>query len=219
MSPGTPTTIVLADDHTLFRHGVREMLATDPDLRVVGEADDGAATAALCAQRRPDVVLLDVEMPGPGAAAVIRHIRRGSPQTQVIVLTMHDDAGVVRELLACGAAAYLVKSISRHELIAAVHSVRIELKNVLMSVSRQTADQLGPHAPLGRAGPLTDRELDVLRLVAQAFTNVQIGTRLHITQATVKRHLTNIYGKLGAVSRVDAVRKATAARLIADDRS
>jgi DNA-binding NarL/FixJ family response regulator len=211
-------TVGLADDHTLFREGVKEMLSTDPRLSVVGEAANSQAAVALCVERKPRVLLLDVEMPGPGASVVIRQIRRLCPQTQVIVLTMHDDADVVHDLLDGGAAAYLLKTIPREELLAAVRSVTREPSTVLLSVSRQTVEQLDSQRRTARQGPLTERELEVLRLTSQAFSNSQIATRLHITEATVKRHLTNIYSKLNAVSRVDAVRKATAARLIYDDR-
>jgi DNA-binding NarL/FixJ family response regulator len=216
MSP--EITVALADDHTLFREGVRVMLSTDSRLRVVGEAAHGHAAVAICVEHRPDVLLLDVEMPGPGATAVIRQLRRLCPATQVIVLTMHDDADLVHDLLDCGAAAYVVKTIPRAELIAAVGSVAGEPATVLLSVSRRTVERLDPHGSGARQGPLTDRELEVLRLTAQAFTNAQIASRLRITEATVKRHLTNIYGKLNAVSRVDAVRKASMAKII-DDRS
>ncbi|MGI5213951.1 response regulator [Plantactinospora sp. CA-290183] len=207
--------VALADDHTLFRQGIREMLSTDPGLRVIGEAANGPDAVALAVAQRPDVLLLDVEMPGPGAAAVIREVRRSCPQTQIVVLTMHDDADVVRELLNCGAAAYLLKTILRDELVVAVRSVASRSGTVLLSVSRRTVSQLdGQRSREPENGPLTERELEVLTLTAQACSNAQIASRLHITQATVKRHLTNIYAKLNAVSRVDAIRKATAARLI-----
>jgi DNA-binding NarL/FixJ family response regulator len=210
-------TVVVADDHTLFRDGIKEMLATDPRLRIVGEAAHGQATIALCVERRPAVLLLDVEMPGPGAAEVLRQLRRLSPETQVIVLTMHDDADVVRELLDCGAAGYLLKTISRAELVTAVSSVADTPTTVRLSVSRQTVERLDRQRHGNHPGPLTDREQEVLRLTAQALSNAQIAARLQITEATVKRHLTNIYGKLHAVSRVDAVRKANAAKLISVD--
>lgn len=215
--PGAEITVALADDHTLFRDGVREMLATDPSLRVVGEAAHGEATIALCVERQPDVLLLDVEMPGPGVAAVLRQLGQLCPRTRAIVLTMHDDADIVHEVLDCGAVGYLVKTIHRAELIAAVAAAASEPATVRLSVSRQTVERLDKQRRTPREGALTDRELEVLRLTSQALSNAQIATRLRITEATVKRHLTNIYGKLNAVSRVDAVRKAVAAHLIDGD--
>ncbi|MFY1633000.1 response regulator [Solwaraspora sp. WMMB335] len=206
--------VCLADDHTLMRDGIREMLSTDSGFTVAGEASTGPEAVAVCVRLRPDVLLLDVEMPGPGAAAVIRQVARAAPQTRVVVLTMHDDPDIVSELLEAGAVAYLLKTILRDELVAAVRSVvRRPVQNILLAVSRATVQRLDRQRPRA-AAPLTERELEVLRLTADAMSNAQIASRLFITEATVKRHLTNIYAKLHAVSRVDAVRKATAARLI-----
>jgi DNA-binding NarL/FixJ family response regulator len=207
-SPGE-ITIALADDHTLFREGIREMLATDPAIRVVGEAADGHAAAELAIEHRPDVLLLDVEMPGPGAPWVIRAVNKNCPGVHVIVLTMHDDADIMQNLLNCGATAYLVKNILRNQLIAAIHSVARRPDTVLVSVSRKTIEGNTSARRL-----LSGRESEVLRLIAEALSNAQIAARLDITEATVKRHLTNIYAKLNAVSRVDAIRKATEARLL-----
>ncbi|GLZ35198.1 DNA-binding response regulator [Lentzea sp. NBRC 105346] len=204
--------IVLADDHTLFREGLRELLSTDPDFEVVGEGSSGDEAIELVDRHHPDVVLLDVEMPGPGAKAVIQRLRESHPDINVIILTMHDSAGVVRDLLQTGAAAYLVKNIAREQLVAAVRSVSRNRENVVLSIPRETMDALEP--PDVRESPLSARELDVLRLVAKAMSNAQIASALFISEGTVKRHLTNIYAKLDAVSRVDAIKKAAAANLI-----
>lgn len=207
--------ICLADDHTLMRDGLKEVLGTAPGFVVVGEASNGTEAVVLVTRLRPDVLLLDVEMPGPRAAEVIQQVARAVPETQVIVLTMHDDPDMVHELLEAGAAGYLLKTILREELIAAVHSVaRRPSDSVVLVVSRRTVEQLPRQAAGPQKTQLTDRELEVLRSVAEALTNAQIAARLFITEATVKRHLTNIYAKLDAVSRVDALRKATALRLI-----
>lgn len=210
-------TVALADDHTLFRDGVREMLGTDPSITIVGEAADGYAAAELAAMHRPDILLLDVEMPGPGAPSVIRTVRQNCPGSQVIVLTMHDDAEIMQNLLNCGATAYLVKSILRNELIAAIHSIVSRPDAILVSVSRQTIESMDGSRHANAKSLLTQRESEVLQLIAQAFSNAQIASKLYITEATVKRHLTNIYAKLNAVSRVDAIRKGTEAKLIRPD--
>ncbi len=203
--------VVLVDDHTLFREGLAELLASDTTVRVVAQGSNGADALALVAEHHPDVVLVDVEMPGPGARATVSSLRQEHPDTQVIVLTMHDKPELVWELLDQGAAAYLVKTIARHELIAAVRSVVTSPGNILLSVSRRTISQLDKPPP---DVVLSARELEVLELAALAMSNAQIGKQLIIAEGTVKRHLTNIYAKLGAVSRVDAIRKATTARLI-----
>jgi DNA-binding NarL/FixJ family response regulator len=218
VSPGRAkrqVTVVLADDHTLFREGVREMLTTDPAIRIVGEAADGQRAMELAIEQRPDILLLDVEMPGPGAPSIIRRVKRRCPEVHVIVLTMHDDADMVQSLLNCGATAYLVKSILRDELIAAIHSVALRPDAVLVSVSRQAAIAfVDGNRNTSVKGLLSARESEVLQLIAEAFSNAQIAAKLQITEATVKRHLTNIYAKLNAVSRVDAIKKATGAKLI-----
>jgi DNA-binding NarL/FixJ family response regulator len=211
---GPGITIVLADDHTLFREGIKEMLTTDPGMKIVGEAAEGNAAAALALKHCPDILLLDVEMPGPGAASVIRHVSSACPGVRIIVLTMHDDADLVQSLLSCGAAAYLVKTILRDELVATIRSVVRRLDTVMLSVSRQTIERLDSQRHGKRSGRLTSRESEVLRLTAQAYSNAQIARQLHIAEATVKRHLTNIYAKLDAVSRVDAIRKATVIGII-----
>ncbi|WP_328822483.1 response regulator transcription factor [Micromonospora rubida] len=214
---GEPQTrVVVADDHTLFRDGLRELLETDPGCAVVGEAATSDEALALVAHLHPDVLLLDVEMPGPGTAVVIDRVRRDFPRTRVIVLTMHESAAIVQDLLARGAYAFLVKNIAAEELIAAVHSVGRGRNNVLLSVSRETIGDLESHRETAPA-LVSQRELDVLRLVAQAYSNGQIASRLGITEGTVKRHLTNAYAKLDAVSRVDAIRKAVAARLLSPE--
>jgi DNA-binding NarL/FixJ family response regulator len=155
-----------------------------------------------------------VEMPGPGAPSVIREVTQSCPGVRVIVLTMHDDADIVQSLLSCGARAYLLKSILRDELITAIHSVARRPDAVLVSVSRQSIEFMDGSRQARSESPLTERESQVLRLLAEAFSNARIAAELNITEATVKRHLTNIYAKLNAVSRVDAIRKATQAKLI-----
>lgn len=212
MTVGTRAiSVVLVDDHTLFREGLAELLTSDTTFHVIAQGSDGADALALVTEHRPDVVLIDVEMPGPGARATVSRLHQEHPDTRVIVLTMHDKPELVLELLDQGAAAYLVKTIARQELIAAVHSVVTSRDNIMLSVSRRTINLLDKPSP---TGALSARELEVLQLTALAMSNAQIGRRLNITEGTVKRHLTNIYAKLDAVSRVDAIRKATTACLI-----
>lgn len=203
--------VVLVDDHTLFREGLAELLTSDTTFRVVAQGSDGKAALALVSEHRPDAVLIDVEMPGPGAGVTVSKLHQEHPDTRVIVVTMHDRPELVRELLDQGAAAYLVKTIARRELTAAVRWVVASRDNILLSVSRRTISQLDK--PSSNEA-LSARELEVLQFTALAMSNAQIGRQLHITEGTVKRHLTNIYAKLGAVSRVDAIRKATTARLL-----
>jgi len=208
--PGDPTSVLLVDDHALFREGVAEIFVAEESLRVVGEAASGEEAVALVQELNPDVVLLDVEMPGLGAEETLRRILRTSPSSQVIVLTMHDDARLVRSLVASGARAYVIKSATREELLATIRTVQRDANRIILSVSRDTLESLeGRNEEL-----LSTRELEVLTLVAEGMSNAQIARRLYIAEGTVKRHLTNIYAKLGVVSRIDAVNKAISAGLV-----
>lgn len=206
-----PVRVLLADDHTLFREGVAEIFAAEESVRVVAEAGEGEEAVALVEKERPDVVLLDVEMPGPGAEEIIRRILHASPSSRLLVLTMHDEPPLVRSLLGSGAHAYMIKSATRQELLAAIEAVVKDADRIFLSVSRETLEGLE-----GREKEvLSARELEVLSLAARAMSNAQIASRLYISEGTVKRHLTNVYAKLGVASRVEAVNKAVSAGLVA----
>lgn len=210
--PDRQVTVAVADDHTLFRQGIQELLASDPGLNILGEASTGDQAIALVQATDPDVLLLDVQMPGPGAKSTIKQLKQHCPRTAVVILTMHDSPTVVSDLLDCGADAYLVKSIGREELVATVHSLGRSQQNVVLSVPKATMRSLD-HVREQQA-LLSKRELQVLELVATAMSNAQIATRLFISEGTVKRHLTNVYAKLKATSRVDAIKKATNAGVL-----
>lgn len=202
--------ILLVEDHALVRDGVREILSVDEDLLVVAEAADSEQALAAVARHRPDIVLLDVEIPGRHAVDTVARMRGLSAETRIIILSMHDDATLLRRLIAEGISGYLLKSVDRHELVAAIRSVHQTPDRMVLSISRESLGQL--HT--AEANALSDKELAVLRLVAEAMSNRQIASRLTITEATVKRHLHSVFVKLGAVSRIDAVNKAVASSLI-----
>ncbi|MFE4470114.1 response regulator [Leifsonia sp. NPDC056824] len=195
-------TVVLADDHALFRKGVRALIERDFD--VVGEASDGDAAIRLVEDTTPDVLLLDVEMPGPPPEQTISTVRRRSPTTAVIILTMHTDAVLQRQLIRAGASAFADKSISESALHRLIATARPQ--------AASPPDEASQKSQPDRV--LTERELEVIRMIAQAYTNREISTRLNITEGTVKRHTTNIYAKLHATSRIDAVRKVVRLRLL-----
>jgi DNA-binding NarL/FixJ family response regulator len=208
--PDDPTTILIVDDHALFREGLREILEAQDDLVVIGEAGDSESAVALTADKQPHVVLLDVEIPGDEVTTTVGRIRDLSPSSQVLILSMYDGPQLVQSLLAAGIRGYLLKSVHWQELVAAIRSARGDPGRILLAVSRESLAQVeGP-----TSGVLSDREREVLELAAQALSNTQIASRLSLTEATVKRHLRNIFVKLGAVSRIDAVNKAVAASLI-----
>jgi len=204
-----PITVVLVDDHMLMREGLREILETQPDIVVVGEAGDSATAIDLIAQRQPRVVLLDVEIPGGDVTDTVTELRKRAANTEVIILSMYDGPHLVQRLLALGIRGYLLKSVSSGELVSAVRNACADHDHITLAVSRRSL------APLpSPTTSLSPRESDVLALAAQAMSNAQIAARLYLTEATVKRHLSNIFAKLGAVSRIDAVNKAIAASLI-----
>jgi DNA-binding NarL/FixJ family response regulator len=202
--------VLLVDDHALFREGVAEICDAEEDMRVVGEAQNGVEAVTLAAKETPDVVVLDVEMPVMGAEMAITRILRASPSSKVLVLTMYDEPRLVRKLLALGAHGYIVKNATREELVAAIRTVYQVEDRVVLSVSRSTADRLEG----AEKSMLSSRELEVLLLTARAMSNSQIASYLHISEGTVKRHLTNIYAKLGVSSRADAAKKALTSGLI-----
>ena len=206
-----PLRVVLVDDHRLFRESLGALLAVHEGIEVVAEGGDGEDAVRLTRQHRPDVVLLDVEMPGQSVLTSLVEIRSASPSTRIVVLTMHENTTLARQLLLRGASAYLIKTIGHHELVAAIRaSTEAASDMVTLSVSR------GGLAGLAASGAsvLSARELEVLTLVSRARSNQAIATELQISEGTVKRHLSNINNKLGSTSRLDAVRRATRARLL-----
>jgi DNA-binding NarL/FixJ family response regulator len=210
---GDPITVVLVDDHAIMRAGLREIFDAQSDLVVVGEAGTSAEAIAVVSHRQPRVVLLDVEIPGGNVTDTVTAIRESAPNTEVVILSMHEGPLLVQRLLALGIRGYLVKSVSGEALLSAVRNACTNEGNVTLAVSRRSLVQLP-----GTVATLSPRELDILTLAARALSNAQIASRLYLAEATVKRHLSNSFAKLGAVSRVDAVNKAVAAALIPTSR-
>jgi DNA-binding NarL/FixJ family response regulator len=211
MSAPQPLRVVLVDDHRLFRESLGALLGVHEGIEVVAEGADGEEAVRLARQHRPDVLLLDVEMPGQSVLTSLVEIRSASPDTRIVVLTMHENTTLARQLLLRGASAYLIKTIGHHELVAAIRATTERGHDmVTLSVSR------GGLAGLAASGApvLSDRELEVLTLVSRARSNAAIARELQISEGTVKRHLSNINAKLGSTSRLDAVRRATRARLL-----
>jgi DNA-binding NarL/FixJ family response regulator len=211
MPPDPRIRILLVDDHTLVRDGLREILDSYDDLVVVGGAATSDDAVAQAGRHLPDIVLLDVDLRDGEVTGTVRAIRAVSPASRIVILSMFEEPRLVRDLVAAGVRGYLLKSVSRHELVSAVRGVGRDAERMVLSVSRETLVRM--HADTSGAG-LTDREREVLELVALALSNSQVADRLSLTEATVKRHLRNVFAKLGAVSRIDAVNKAVDAGLI-----
>ncbi|MBR7832511.1 response regulator transcription factor [Actinospica durhamensis] len=203
-------TVLLVDDHALVREGVREILSLEPDMVVVAEAADSEQAVERVAEHKPDIVLLDVEIPGRHATDTVARIRTVSPRSRIIVLSMYDGPQLLRRLVDAGIRGYLLKSVDSRELVAAVRGVHQNPDRMVMAISRESLSQMQDTTEKA----LTQKEIAILRMVAQALSNSQIASRLDMAEATVKRHLHSVFVKLGAVSRIDAVNKAVAASLI-----
>lgn len=214
---GDDIQVLLVDDNELFRAGIKRILAEEPDLVVVGEMPAGDEAIAFAQREGPDIVLVDVEMRSVHAEQYLLRLLAASPASKVIVLTMSEDPALVRRLLVAGVRAYILKSATRDELLASLRAMARGAERTIVSVSRETVSQLDwqPVPVRSPDGPaLSPRELEVLTLLARGIRNAEIARMLDIAEGTVKRHLTNLYSKLGATSRVDAVRKAVSRNLV-----
>ena len=202
-TPPQPIRIMLVDDHTMVRRGLATFLLVFDDFKLVGEAESGEAAIQLCAKVLPDVVLMDMVMPGMGGEAATRAIRKKHPQVQVIVLTSFKEGALIKNALEAGAIGYLLKDVSADELaraIRAAHAGRATLSPDVAQVIVQDASQ--PPVP---GLDLTERERVVLALMVEGLNNTQIAGRLTVSPSTVKSHVSNILSKLGVSSRTEAV--------------
>jgi DNA-binding NarL/FixJ family response regulator len=214
--------IVLADDHTLVRDGLRRVIEAEADFNVVGEAANVAATIAEVAALRPDVLVLDVTMPGGGGIAALGEIRKASAATRILVLTMHEDPAYLRIALASGASGFLVKHAAGRELVAAIHAVlqgRTYVDPVLAGVALHEVLQPPPAQAAQETGPerLSPRETQVLRDLALGFTNREVAERLAVSVKSVETYRARLFDKLGVERRADLVRYAIAHNLMTDD--
>ena len=205
------TRVLIADDQPLVRVGLRKILDFEPDVEVVGEAGDGEDAVRQVARTRPDVVLMDIRMPVLDGIEATRRITGAHPETRVLVLTTFGLDGYVYESLRAGASGFMLKDVRPAELVDAIRIVAGGDALLAPSVTRRLLDRFadalpGPDAaPPPDLGELTEREVEVLRLVALALSNAEIAERLVLTEATVKTHVSSVLRKLGLRDRVQAV--------------
>jgi DNA-binding NarL/FixJ family response regulator len=203
--------IVIADDQTLVRDGFRMILDAQDDIEVVGEAADGLEAVARTRELRPDVVLMDIRMPGRDGLEATREVLRESPQTQVLILTTFDLNEYVYEAMKAGASGFLLKDIPRSQLIEGIRTVAAGDALLAPAITRRLIEQFvrRPPASVRPAPPvletLTPREREVLELVARGRSNTEIATGLYVSEATVKTHVAHALRKLGLRDRVHAV--------------
>jgi two-component system, NarL family, response regulator LiaR len=211
-SSSPPIRVMIVDDHTMVRRGLATMLKVFDDLQLVGEAESGEAAIQLCAEAIPNVILMDLSLPGMDGAVATRAIRQEFPQVKVIALTSFKEGDRIKNALEAGAIGYLLKDVSADELaqaIRAAHAGRATLSPEAAQALVETANQ-SPFPGLD----LTERELEVLALMVEGLNNTQIAGRLTVSSSTIKSHVSNILSKLGVASRTEAVTLALRNRII-----
>ena len=201
-----PIRVLLADDHTLFRQGLARLLASYGGLEIIAEVPNDQEALRLAQQEKPDVVVMQVQMPFERSKESLLKMSRISPAPKVVLVTMFEEPRYVRELMSLGASAYLLKSVSVEHLTGAVRAAVFDPmgQHVVVGMPQEMIEEVEE----GSGGVLSVREMEILLLVARGLSNRQIASALTVTEATVKRHLANAYPKLGVSSRGEAVRKA-----------
>lgn len=207
-----PLRVLIADDHTLFRRGLASLLSETPGFVVVGEVSSGPEAVRLAVERQPDVVLMDVYMPGGGGLAAVRHMREVLPDVPVLMLTVSENDADLLEAIRAGARGYLLKNAEPEELYSALRQVSAGRAVLDASLTDQVFRHLAtsPAPGPGSDTPLSAREIEILQLVAEGRTNREIAAQLCISDNTVKTHLARIFEKLNTATREEAVALAWA---------
>jgi DNA-binding NarL/FixJ family response regulator len=206
LGTGGPIRVLLADDHTMFREGLAGILASYGGMEVVAKVPNDEEALRLARETRPDVVVMQVQMPFKRAKEALRKMRSSSPSPKVVVVTMFENPSYVRELMGLGASAYLVKTSSAEHLVAAVRAAVFDPTARNVVVGMPSAMLEGTQE--GADGVLSARELEILLLASRGLSNRQIANRIALAEATVKRHMANVNLKMDVSSRGEAARKA-----------
>lgn len=204
----SPLRVAIADDHRLMLDGIKRALETAPDIKVVGEAMSGEEMLTLVPRVRPDVVILDLRMPKGDGLTTLAALRKDYPDLKIIILSMFEDSEHIDQALHQGASGYVVKSINPLDLPSTIRQVVEGTVYHPRGRGGEGGGAAGGAGGSGHPGGLTDRELSILRLVAEGLSNLDIASKLYVTEQTVKFHLSNIYRKLGVGNRTEATRYA-----------
>jgi two-component system response regulator NreC len=216
--------VLIADDHAVLRAGLNKLLSAEPEIEVVGEADDSDETIARTIELAPDVLLLDIAMPGVGGIEVIREIKNRKLPVIILVLTMHEDEGYLREALKVGATGYIPKKAAETELISAIRAVHRGEIFIYPSLTKSLVEEVIHHRTVDKEIPsdsyerLSQREREVLRLVAQGYTNQQVADRLFLSIKTVETYKARVMEKLSLNGRAELVRYALQRGLLTNEK-
>jgi len=209
--------ILLADDHTLVRSGIRALLEAEPDFSVVGEAEDGRSAVTLVCQLKPDVVLMDIAMPLLNGLEATRQLKQQCPETRVLVLSMHDNEEYIRQALEAGAMGYILKDAATRDLTSAIRSVHHGEAVLSPAITRLVIEDYlrwGGTRPHEEADGLSPREREVLQLIAEGYTNKQIAEILSISIKTVQAHRNSLMQKLDLHDRGELIKYAIQKKII-----
>jgi len=213
----SPIRVLIADDHAILRSGLRMLLEAQPDIEIAGEAGDGTQVVQQARELQPDVVLMDLTMPGPPSGEVIGQVLRAAPATRVLILTMHDDPAYLASALAAGAAGYVVKKVADSELLTAIRAVHAG--RTFVDLTQTLTPPPGPRMSRRGKQPkeLSRREREVLRLLAQGHSNQQVADQIRVSVKTVETYRTRLRVKLGLKERAELYRFAVESGLLNPD--
>lgn len=209
--------VLLADDHTILREGIRALLDDQADIEVIGEAEDGQSTVKLVAKLTPDVVVMDIAMPLLNGLEATRQIQRDYPQVKVLILTMHENEEYIRQVLAAGALGYILKDAAARDLlgaIRAVHQGEVVLSPAITRLVIEDYLRWGDIRPADTSNGLTPREREILQLIAEGYTNKEIAEILCLSVKTIQSHRTNLMSKLDLHDRGELIKYAIQKKII-----
>jgi two-component system, NarL family, response regulator NreC len=213
----TKIKVLLADDHTILRDGIRALIETEPDMQVVGEAEDGQSAIRLASQIDLDVAILDIGMPLLNGLEATRQIKRNRPEIRILILTMHDNEEYIRQVLAAGALGYVLKDAAARDLLDAIRTVYRGEAVLSPAITRLVIEdylRFGDSLPGDSSENLTPREREILQLIAEGYTNKQIAEILKLSIKTVQSHRTNLMQKLNLHDRGELIKYAIQKKII-----